>query len=163
MFDRFGEFDSCEELNEAAAGQKEEGDLAALMALAKENGIEKEDAEDYADGYTSELTTPLTAAMGRITVYREEYKKDINIRVAMNLLQGMITDPEIARAVMRKGKDPKKFMEILRNHAAKYQVNRCGTACATDRDKMAALRVFYTGSEEDLKKELEEQRARLLA
>lgn len=41
MFDKFGEFDSFEEINKAAAGQKEEGDEAALKDLAKENGIDR--------------------------------------------------------------------------------------------------------------------------
>ena len=49
MFDKFGEFDSVEELNRAAAAQKAEGDEEALIAIALENGIEKEDAEDYMD------------------------------------------------------------------------------------------------------------------
>ena len=47
MFDKFGEFDSAGELNEAAAGQLAQGDLTALYELAEENGIEKPDAEDY--------------------------------------------------------------------------------------------------------------------
>ena len=38
MWDKFGEFDSVEELNRAAAGQKEEGEEEALIALAVENG-----------------------------------------------------------------------------------------------------------------------------
>lgn len=41
MFDKFGEFDSAEELNRAAAAQKAEGDLEALIALAVGNGIDK--------------------------------------------------------------------------------------------------------------------------
>lgn len=47
MFDKFGEFDSAEELNKAAEGLKEEGDKESLIELAKENGIDPEDAEDY--------------------------------------------------------------------------------------------------------------------
>ena len=41
MFDRFGEFNSVEELNMAAEGQKKEGDEVSFYALAKENGIDK--------------------------------------------------------------------------------------------------------------------------
>lgn len=47
MFDKFGEFDSAEELNKAAEGLKEEGDKESLIELAKENGIDPEDTEDY--------------------------------------------------------------------------------------------------------------------
>ena len=44
MFDKFGEFDSAEELNRAAAAQKKEGDYEAIYALAKEDGIDREEA-----------------------------------------------------------------------------------------------------------------------
>lgn len=40
MFEKFGEFDSCEEINMAAQGLYEEGDIKSLRALAKENGLE---------------------------------------------------------------------------------------------------------------------------
>lgn len=66
MFEKFGEFDSVEELNRAAAAQKAEGDEEALVALAEENGIDKEDAEDYMDDCADELATPLMAAMGKL-------------------------------------------------------------------------------------------------
>lgn len=162
MFERFGEFDSCEELNRAAAGQKAEGDLEALKALAKENGLDPEDAEDYMDGIIPELATPMDAAMGRIDVWREASKKDINIRIALDVLRTMVWDKEMQEAVMRKGRSPQKFMEILKAHAKKYQVNGCGSACATDRDKEAALRAYFEDGEDALKQELEDQRRRFL-
>ena len=64
MFDKFGEFDSVEELNRAAAAQKAEGDEQALVLLAQENGIDKEDAEDYMDGAVDELANTSMAAIG---------------------------------------------------------------------------------------------------
>lgn len=70
MFDKFGEFDSAEELNKAAAAQKAEGDLEALLLLAQENGIEKDDAEDYYNGYMDQLCNPMMAAIGKINVER---------------------------------------------------------------------------------------------
>ena len=47
MEKKFGIFNTVEELNRAAAAQKSEGDLEALIGLATENGLEKEDAEEY--------------------------------------------------------------------------------------------------------------------
>ena len=41
MFERFGEFDSYKELNEAAEGQFNEGDEESLRILAAENGIRR--------------------------------------------------------------------------------------------------------------------------
>ena len=46
MFDKFGEFDSAEEINRAAAAQLKEGDLDAIKTITEENGLDPEDAED---------------------------------------------------------------------------------------------------------------------
>lgn len=59
MFDKLGIFDSAEELNRAAAAQLGEGDTEALFALAQENGIDREDAQDYANGDMPERTINL--------------------------------------------------------------------------------------------------------
>ena len=74
MFEKFGELNSVEELNKAAAGLKEEGDVASLIVLAEENGLDKEDAEDYAAGEMEELATVSTAAHGRLKVESEDLK-----------------------------------------------------------------------------------------
>ena len=66
MFDKFGEFNSVEELNEKAAELKAAGDEKELIALAEENGIDKEDAEDYMDGGFEKLATPFIAAVGKL-------------------------------------------------------------------------------------------------
>lgn len=62
MFDKFGEFDSYEEINRAAKAQLEEGDLEAIKTIAEENGLDPEDAEDFCTGAIEELTTPSLAA-----------------------------------------------------------------------------------------------------
>ena len=38
MFEKYGEFDSVEEINEAAKAQLEEGDLDAVMEVEDTNG-----------------------------------------------------------------------------------------------------------------------------
>ena len=55
MFEVFGEFDSAEEINKAAAGQLAQGDTQAIRDIARENGLDLADAEDYIDG---EAPTP---------------------------------------------------------------------------------------------------------
>lgn len=62
LFTKFGEFDSAEELNKTAAGLRAEGDIQGLQELAKENGIDPYEVEDYVDGMSDELATPITAA-----------------------------------------------------------------------------------------------------
>ena len=68
MYNKFGEFDSYQEINEAAEGQKQEGDKDALIELAKENGIDEEDALDYLEGVTDMLCDPMMAAHGKIRI-----------------------------------------------------------------------------------------------
>ena len=68
----FGEFDSCEEMNRAAAAQLKEGDIDAVLAIARENGIDEEDAQDYIDGIVEELCTPIMAALGKLKIEAEE-------------------------------------------------------------------------------------------
>ena len=106
MFDKFGEFDSVEELNRAAAAQFKEGDEAAIYALAEENGIDKEDADDYMDGCTDELATPLMAAMGKLKVESEDLKLKGILQDWVDELRSMCAeDMEFAIAVRSKGKD----------------------------------------------------------
>ena len=74
LYEQFGEFDSAEEINEAAAGQLAEGTEEGrqnILAIAKENGIDEEDAKDYIDGIEKELCNPLMAAIGKIEVERQ--------------------------------------------------------------------------------------------
>ena len=106
MFEKFGEFDSVEELNRAAAAQKEEGDLEAVKAIAEENGIDVGDAEDYIDGCVEELATARMAAIGKIELETKELEikgiledwKDVMVEMCM-------TDEEMCRAVRKKGKN----------------------------------------------------------
>lgn len=68
MFDKFGEFDSYEEINRAAKAQLEEGDLEAIKTIAEENGLDPEDAEDFCTGAIEELTTPRLGPMGIVVI-----------------------------------------------------------------------------------------------
>lgn len=105
MFDKFGEFDSAEELNRAAAAQLNEGDYDAIYAIAAENGIDREDAQDYISGDLDELTNPFMAAVGKINT-EAEY---LSIEGAMKDYRGYIIqlcseDTDFCVAVRKKGK-----------------------------------------------------------
>lgn len=106
MFDKFGEFNSVKELNEAAAELKAAGKEDELLELAQENGIDKEDAEDYMDDCMDELATPLMAAVGKLRVEAEDLKLDGVLKDWAEELIGMCAeDDELCRAVREKGKD----------------------------------------------------------
>ena len=78
MFEKFGEFDSCEEINMAAQGLYEEGDTKSLHALAKENGLE-DMLEIYLEQTPDDITSgevwlcdPISAAIGKLKVEQKE-------------------------------------------------------------------------------------------
>lgn len=122
MYEKFGEFDSWEEINKAAEGQKEEGDVEALKELAKENGIDIEDAEDYIDGVIPELCTPLIAALGKLKVEEEDLKpKDIMEDWLNYIRQLCSSDPEICRNVRKKKKSLKGCIGALLKWSYNHQ------------------------------------------
>ena len=105
MFDKYGEFDSAEEINKAAAGQLEQGDVEAIKEIAEENGLDPEDAEDYIDGIVEELCNPLMAAFGKIKIESEELKPKEIICDWIDYIRRRCTESEdMAKAVRKKGK-----------------------------------------------------------
>ena len=116
MFDKFGEFDSAEEINRAAAAQLKEGDLDAIKTIAEENGLDPEDAEVFCTGAIDSLTTPLLAAMGKL----EMESKDLGLKNITEdwknfLIQMCEEDDQMAQAVRKKGKSLEKCMaQILK-------------------------------------------------
>ena len=125
MFDKFGEFDSAEELNRAAAAQKAEGDEEALISLALENGIDKEDAEDYMDGAIDELATPLSAALGKLKLEQEYFGiEGIVADFVDELRSECIENEALCIAVRAKEKSLKGFLAriIKKSFEIKYKI-----------------------------------------
>ena len=126
MFDKFGEFDSAEEINRAAAAQLKEGDLDAIKTIAEENGLDPEDAEDFCTGAIDSLATPLLAAIGKL----EMESKDLGLKNMMEdwknfLIQICEEDDQMAIAIRKKGKRLEKCMaQILKvSFEAKAQLD----------------------------------------
>ncbi len=154
MFDKFGEFDSVEELNRAATGFKNEGDIESLIALAEENGIDKEDAEDYADEVVEELANVTMAAFGRLKVLQREeidtkknFVEKMPLQVIMTMLQGMCTQEDMAEAVMGKGKRVSKIYEAMKQEAEKHKEGKMGVSCGTDRELCEIVKAYFTESD----------------
>lgn len=105
MFDKFGEFDSAEEINASAAGLKAEGDTESLITLAKENGLDPEDAMDYMDEITTVFCSPLMAALGKLQIEAEELQpEDIMSDWTEYIKMECSKSFEMATAVRKKGK-----------------------------------------------------------
>lgn len=105
MFEKFGEFDSYAEINRAARAQLKEGDIEAVYMIAKENGLDKEDAEDFCTGTIEELTTPELAAVGKLELEMKELGlKDLLADWADTIKGRCMEDRDLAFAVRKKGK-----------------------------------------------------------
>ena len=163
MFEKYGEFDSWEELNKAAEGFAEEGDVESLRGLAEENGIDPENADDMMeDG--GPFCTRLEAAMGRLAVEEGEIKRRPPMEqatkgVILEIVKGMCADrEEMPSLIMHKGKRVSDIYEAMKSEAGK---NRSGNQpvciCGTDRDLQRLALVYYSGTEEAFKKAVEQQ------
>ena len=110
LYEKFGEFDSIEEINKAAEGLKAEGDLESLKAMAAENGIDPDDTDDYIHGEIDKLV--LNAASGAFSKLQVEietnkklYEDQELISDWIGLIRSEIIENEaFARAVRKKGK-----------------------------------------------------------
>ncbi len=108
MYDRFGEFDSAEELNETAVNLRKEGDREGLEALARENGIDGETLGLFLTGDLLYLCDGMSAAIGKIEVEAEDAGcEEIMADWVEYIKQQCFEKPQMAEAVRRKGKSLK--------------------------------------------------------
>ena len=122
MFDRFGEFNSVEEINEAAAAQLAEGDTEAIYVIAEENGIDREDAEDFIAGDVPELANALMAAYGKLKVEAAELKPYEIMEDWLSYIKVRCReDVAMAAAVRKKGKSLKGCIGELLKWSFKNQ------------------------------------------
>lgn len=106
MYEKYGEFDSAEELNQKANELKAEGDRDGVIALAEENGLDTEDAADFYDGKIEELTTPILAALGKIAAESAKLEMfGVFDDWAAEMIALCTEEEEFAKAVRRKGKN----------------------------------------------------------
>lgn len=152
LFTKFGEFDSVEELNRAAAGLREEGDVDGLKELAKENGIDPFEVEDYIDGMSEELATPITAALGRMRVELETLEGFVETMCrfySVFAISAMMENEEVARGIMKKGARLKGIYDAIYAYARKHQQGGCFAGSTTDQQDKQLVKAYYTG--QDLK------------
>lgn len=122
MFEKFGEFNSCEEINELAENLLNEGDIDSLREVAKENGIVEDIVEMYVQGDLVDLCDPLTAAIGKIEVECEELKPKEIMRDWVEYLKCQCMDDEkLSQQVRRKGKSLKGCIGALLSWSFKNQ------------------------------------------
>lgn len=103
MFDRFGEFDTYEEIN--AKADELFGDPEQIMELAGENGIPEEYAQAYLAGDIPYLCDAAAAAVGKIELERQETVLEGVLEDWISYIeQECQEDEDLARAVRSRGK-----------------------------------------------------------
>lgn len=123
MFDRFGEFDSAEEINETAVNLRKEGDTENIRILAKENGIDDDVAQVFIEGSLLYLCDNMTAAIGKIDIEAQDLKvKEIMADWADYIKARCFEDENMAKAVRRKDKSLKGCIAALLTWSFKNQI-----------------------------------------
>lgn len=144
MFEKFGEFSSFEEINKAAEGFLNEGDIESLKAMAKENGLDDMDTEDYINGDTDKLCNVRQAAAGRLKVEKEACAADKEImRVLFMIAESMATTGDDPGMFLTKGKRLEGIVKELREEAAENKKNGVGVVCGTDLELVKRIRKYY--------------------
>ena len=104
MFDKFGEFDSAQEICELAEGLKAMGDLENLKALAKENGIDEMVAQLYMSGDMEVFCDNMMAAIGKLEVEAKELQPKEIMQDWLDYITSQCQKDDVAIAVRKKGK-----------------------------------------------------------
>ena len=144
MFEKFGEFESYEEINKAAEGFLQEGDIESLKAMAKENGLDDMDTEDYINGDVSKLCNERQAAVGRLSVEKAECKADRDImRVIFMIAESMANTGDNPGMFITKGKRLEGIVQEMRDEAAKNKKDGIGVVCGTDLELVKRIREYY--------------------
>lgn len=106
MFDKYGNFDSVEEMNWAAEKLANQGKDDEVKDLARENGFEDYVAEMYLSGDLPSLCPdPADAATAKLAIEKKEMKITGVLNDWINYIEAQCVDDEkVARAVRSKKK-----------------------------------------------------------
>lgn len=111
MFEKYGEFDSYEEINQKAKELMEAADTNAVRELAKENGLDPQDAEDYITGAETMFCTDLMAAVGKLNLEEKDLEIGGILKDWTDCIRDMCVDVDGVAAAVRKKK--KKLSECM--------------------------------------------------
>lgn len=114
MFERFGEMNSFQEINELAENLFNEGDIGSLKAMAAENGIPEDFVEMFCSGDLPVLCDATTAAIGKIEVESAELQPKEIMEDWVEYLKSQCMENELmAYSVRKKGKSLKGCIAAL--------------------------------------------------
>lgn len=123
MFDKFGEMNSAEEINELAENLKKEGDLEGLKTMAEENGISSDFVEMFQEGAIPYLCDPYTAASCKLDMESKSLELKGLMLDWVEYIRSLCTEStEMAAAVRAKGKYLKDCMAKLLQYSFENRI-----------------------------------------
>lgn len=148
MFDKYGEFDSYKEINQKAKELMEAADTNAVRELAKENGLDPQDAEDYLTGAETMFCTELMAAVGKLNLEEKDVEIGGILKDWTDCIRDMCVDVDgMAAAVRKKKKKLAECMAALIRFSFENKVQIS--------DKIVDItKVTHNGKEEKMRKPL---------
>lgn len=132
MFSQFGEVSSAKELNLAADGFREEGDIESLKAFAVENGFTEEHALNWVKERETHLDVefcdPITAAIAKLELEKKENKElGIFADDIIEYLESGLDDCNLAAGIRAEGKRLKEAAKRIWDEGKKNTINVNGT------------------------------------
>lgn len=149
MFEKFGEFNSAEEINAEAEIMKMTGETQKVIELAKENGIDEDDAKDYLDDIVPVLCTPPMAALGKLKIEADKCNVSKGIlKDWLNVIeQQCMEDEKFCENVRQKEKALKHCMARLIRFSFENKV-------PISDEIVNVTKVTHNGKEEAMRKPL---------
>ena len=106
MFDKFGNLEGADEINELARNLLKEGDTESIRALAKENGLDPALADEFITGGMDILCDDMGAAIGKLDIEAGELKLKGIMNDWLDYLKSRCFESEeVAKAVRRKDRN----------------------------------------------------------
>lgn len=131
MYEKFGNFDSAEEINACAEGLLASGNEEKLIELARENGIPEIFAKNYINGVSEEFVDWLNAAIGKLDVEAAIHKdKYVPAGPVADYLKSLCTERQFALRVRCRTKSVEGCMEFIEEKTGKLV--RKGITCVPD-------------------------------
>lgn len=114
MYEKFGNFNSAEEINACAEGLRAAGKTNAVYELAKENGIPELFVKDYLSGDAEEFVDWTNAAIGKLEVEAEAHEdKYVPAKPVADYLKTLCIERQFARRVRCRTKSIDGCMEFI--------------------------------------------------
>lgn len=114
MYEKFGNFDSAEEINACAEGLKAAGKIGAVHELAEENGLPEAFVTDYLSGNTQELADWMNAAIGKLETEAAAHKdRYVPAAPVADYLKSLCMEEGFARRVRCRTKSMEGCMESV--------------------------------------------------